>query len=308
VLLLAESVAPRARLVGETVPPVPVPDRPTSSVPLVALLVMARFADTEPFAVGAKVTATVNEAPAASVVPAVFVSANGGPAAIEEIVAVAVPVFLIVTVVAAVVEPTASLPNATEVGVAVRVAVGAAVPVPVRATVKVPLVALLDTVSEPDALPVAVGVNVTDAVHEAPAASELPQVLVSANGDPVVIEEIAAAAVPVLEIVTDCAALVDPTVSLPRDREVGEAVRVALPALVPVPDRPTVRVLLVALLATVRDPEAAPVAVGVKVTDAVHDAPAARELPQVLLSPNGDADEIEEIDAAAVPVLEIVTV
>jgi hypothetical protein len=40
-------------------------------------------------------------------------------------------------------------------------------------------------------------------VHEAPAARELPQVLVSANGDPVVIEEIAAAAVPVLEIVTD---------------------------------------------------------------------------------------------------------
>ena len=31
------------------------------------------------------------------------------------------------------------------------------------------------------------------------------------------IDEIAAAAVPVLVIVTDCAALVDPTVSLPND-------------------------------------------------------------------------------------------
>jgi len=274
----------------------------------VALLVTARFADTEPLAVGAKVTDAVHDAPAARELPQVLVSANGGPAAIEEIVAVAVPVFLIVTVCAAAVEPTASLPNATEVGVAVRVAVAAAVPVPDRATVKVPLVALLDTVSEPDALPVPVGVKVTLAVQEAPAARELPQVLVSANGDPAVIEEIAAAAVPVLEIVTVCAALVDPTVSLPKDSEVGEAVRVALPALAPVPDRPTVRVLLVALLATESDPEAEPVAVGVKVTDAVQEAPAARLLPQVLLSPNGDADEIEEIDAAAVPVLEIVTV
>ena len=148
----------------------------------------------------------------------------------------------------------------------------------------------------------------TDAVQEAPAASELPQVLLSPNGDPVVIEAIAAAAVPVLEMVTDCAALVDPTGSLPKASEVGEAVSVGLPALVPVPDRATEREPLVALLATVRDPEAAPVAVGVKVTDAVHEAPAASELPQVLLSPNGEAEEIEEIDAAAVPVLEMVTV
>jgi hypothetical protein len=145
-------------------------------------------------------------------------------------------------------------------------------------------------------------------VHEPPAAMLLPQVFVSENGPDTVIEETAAAAVPVFEIVTDCAALVEPTVSLPKDSEVGEAVSVALPALVPVPDRPTVRVLLVALLATLSDPEAAPVAVGVKVTDAVHEAPAASELPQVLLSPNGDADEIEEIAAAAVPVLEMVTV
>jgi hypothetical protein len=76
-------------------------------------------------------------------------------------------------------------------------------------------------------------VNVTDTVHDAPAARELPQVVVSANGDPVVIEEIAAAAVPVLAIVTDCAALLDPTVSLPNDKEVGDAVSVALPLLPP---------------------------------------------------------------------------
>ena len=59
------------------------------------------------------------------------------------------------------------------------VAVDAALPVPDRATASVGLVALLATVRVPVRVPVAVGRNVTVAVHEAPAASVAPQVVVS---------------------------------------------------------------------------------------------------------------------------------
>jgi hypothetical protein len=81
-----------------------------------------------------------------------------------------------------------------------------------------------------------------------------------------------------------------------------------VPALVPVPDRATVNEGLLALLATVRFAEAAPDAVGVKVTDAVQEAPAARELPQVLVSANGEPADTDEMEAATVPVFFTVTV
>ena len=201
-LLDAVMGAFRARFTGVEVPPVPVPDNAAVRVPLVALLDTVRFPDAAPLAVGAKVTLAVHDAPAASVLPQVFVSANGDPAETELIDAAAVPVFLIVTVCAAVVDPTASLPNDTEVGVAVSVAVAAVVPVPVSPTVSVPLEALLDTVRFPDAEPVALGVKVTEAVHDAPAAIDEPQVFVSANEDPADTELIDAATVPVFLIVT----------------------------------------------------------------------------------------------------------
>ena len=86
------------------------------------------------------------------------------------------------------------------------------VPVPDRATVNDGLLALLDTVRFADTAPDAVGVNVTDAVHDAPAARLLPQVLVSPNGEPALTDEIEAATVPVFFTVTVCAALVEPTV------------------------------------------------------------------------------------------------
>src|ERR1700727_2611510 len=109
------------------------------------------------------------------------------------------------------------------------------VPVPVSGTVSDGLVALLATVRLADAPPAVVGVNVTLTVHEPPAAIDVPQVLVCANGAPALIEEMLAAALPVLVTVTFWAAVVEPTASLPNATEVGEAVRVALPLLVPVP-------------------------------------------------------------------------
>ena len=100
----------------------------------------------------------------------------------------------------------------------------------------------------------AVGLKVTDTVHEAPAARELPQVLVSLYPVGALIEEIDAAALPVLVTVTDCAALEELTVWLPKESEVGDALSVAVAVEVPVPDSATLNVLLVALLVTVRSP------------------------------------------------------
>src|ERR1039457_356981 len=135
------------------------------------------------------------------------------------------------------------------------------VPVPLRATVRVGLVALLDTVTFPEAAPAAVGVNVTLTVQDAPAAIEAPQVLVDANGPVAETEDTLAAAPPVLVTVTVWAAEVEPTAWLPKDREVGDAASVALPPeLVPVPDRLTELVTPPAL--TVRGPGRLPGAGG----------------------------------------------
>ncbi len=101
-------------------------------------------------------------------------------------------------------------------------------PVPVNATVSGLSAALLATVSAPAAAPVALGVKLTEAVQDAPAASVAPQPLVSANGAAAASEEIDAVAVPVLEMVTVCAALVLPSAWLPKDTELGDAVRVGL--------------------------------------------------------------------------------
>src|ERR1700761_468890 len=156
------------------------------------------------------------------------------------------------------------------------------VPVPVRATVSEGLVALLATVRLADAPPAAVGVKVTLTVHEAPAAIDVPQVLVCANGAPAVTEDTVAAALPVLVIVTFWAAVVEPTASLPNATEDGEAVRVALPLLVPVPvpDRLTALVTPPAVTGSV--PERLPGAGGVDVTLTGHEPPPARDEPQGL--------------------------
>ena len=148
---------------------VPVPDRATVSVPLVALLVTVRFAEAEPSAVGAKVTLAVQDAPAARELPQVLVSRERrtgrdrgdrrrGGAGVGDRHRSA-PRWS---------DPTASLPNDTEVGDAVSVAVAALVPVPDRATVSEALVALLATVSvRRGRTRSRSGVNVTVAVQDA---------------------------------------------------------------------------------------------------------------------------------------------
>ena len=97
-------------------------------------------------------------------------------------------------------------------------------PVPDSPTVSGLLGALDATDSVPLAAPVAVGAKSTLTVHEPPAAIELPQVLVWLNGPFTLTDDTDAALVPGLDTVTVCAALVDPTVTVPNDRLDGDAV------------------------------------------------------------------------------------
>src|ERR1700749_75583 len=182
------------------------------------------------------------------------------------------------------------------------------VPVPVSGTVSDGLVALLATVRLADAPPAAVGVNVTLTVHEPPAAIDVPQVLVWANGAPALIEEMLAAALPGLVTVTFWVAVVEPTASLPNATEVGDSDSVALPPpeLVPVPDRLTALVTPPAL--TVRVPVRLPVAVGANVTLTVQEPPAAIDEPQVLVWLKSPVGAIDETDPAEPVGLETVTV
>ena len=72
--------------------------------------------------------------------------------------------------------------------------------------------ALSMIVSVPARLPAAVGVNLTETEQFAPAATDVPQMLVCAKSPDVAIELRVSAAWPLLVSVTVCAALVVPVV------------------------------------------------------------------------------------------------
>ena len=98
---------------------------------------------------------------------------------------------------------------------------------PLSATLCVPaLPALTSTVVVAD--PVTVGLNTALMVQAAPAASELPQLLLCENSDlfapEIVMLVIASAVLPVLVTVIDAGALATPVVSLPKATELGDTV------------------------------------------------------------------------------------
>src|ERR1700679_3236605 len=97
-------------------------------------------------------------------------------------------------------------------------------PVPDSDTVSGLLGALDVTCSDPLAAPVAVGANFRLTVHEALAPSDVPQVLVCANGPVTASCEIDTELLPGLVTVTVCAADVWPTTSLPNATLDGDAV------------------------------------------------------------------------------------
>ena len=88
------------------------------------------------------------------------------------------------------------------------------------------------------------------------------------------------AALPVLVRVTVCVALVKSMGWLPKPRLVGERLTTAA---VPVPERLTVSGLPLALSVMLTEAVRLPLAAGVNVTLIVQLAPAATELPQLLV-------------------------
>ena len=161
-----------------------------------------------------------------------------------------------------------------------------AVPVPVRLTLWGLPVALSVTVRAVLRVPLAAGVKVTLIVQLAPAATELPQLLVCAKSPgfvPVSARLVTLKAVlPEFVKVTAWAVLVVPTEWLPKARLVEERLTTAA-ALVPVPER--VAAWGLPLTLSVMDSEAVrlPLAAGLNVTLTEQLALAASELPQVLV-------------------------
>lgn len=162
-------------------------------------------------------------------------------------------------------------------------------------------------VSVPPRLPVAVGVNFTEIKQFAPAATDVPQVLVCAKSPDVAIELKVSAACPELASVTVCAALVVPVISEAKIRLVGEGVAAGVGAT-PVPVIETVCGDPLILSEIVTVPVRLPVAVGLKVTETVQAAPPAMLVPQVFVCEKSPDTAIELKVKAAEPGLLIATV
>src|SRR5579863_5634266 len=129
--------------------------------------------------------------------------------------------FFSVKVWLALVLPSTSVPKLAVAGVSVTVPVAAAAPVPLKLAVCGLLEALSVTVRVPVAAPVAVGLKVTLIVQLLLAASEVPQLLVSAKAPlTAMLLMVMALEVPLFSV-TLCAVLVVFTVTLPKDRLVG---------------------------------------------------------------------------------------
>ena len=225
------------------------------------------------------------------------------PSAIELIVTVTVPVFLSVTTCASLVAPVIVFGKAIDAGVSVTVGVADAVPVPVRATVCGVPVALSATERLAVRAPVAAGLNSTETVQLAAAASEVPQVVADFRNEvalvPVTVSEVSVTApVPVFFTVTNCAAVVEPTDVDAKARLAGDSETVNV-AAVPVPVRATVCGEPVALSATDRLAVFAPADAGLNSTETVQLADAASEVPQVV------ADFTNEVALAPVMVSDV---
>lgn len=159
---------------------------------------------------------------------------------------------------------------------------------PVRYAVGKPAVAGPVTLSCVARAPVAVGLNVTFTVQVLPAVSSPPLVIrhsvVSALKSLVspplnAIELSVAVVLPEFLIVNGCGVLVVVSCTLPKSACGGETVSAGSPGVTPVPCSTLVFGLL-ALVVAVRNAERAPVAVGAKTTEKVHEVPGVRTLTQ----------------------------
>jgi len=162
------------------------------------------------------------------------------------------------------VEPTVTLPKLALEGVRLIAAWRDCAPVPVREMVSGELVALLVTVTLPDALPAAVGANTALTVAVA-AAFKVKGTVIPFTLNPVPLAamlEIWTAAVPVLLKMMGLVALL-PVLTLPKLTEAGFACNCPNVALDPVPAKATVVVGLTGSLLVMDNVAAtAPAAVG----------------------------------------------
>ena len=177
-------------------------------------------------------------------------------------------------------------------------------PVPVRLTVWVAGLALSVTVKVPVVIPMAMGLKVTAMLHEAPAATLDPQVLVCEKAPLALMLLMLSSAFPVFFSETVWGLLLVNTFCAGKVKEEGERLT-AGPA--PIPVRLTVWVAGLALSVTVKVPVVVPAAVGLKVTSMLPEAPAATLEPQVLVWEKGPLIAKLEMVSVEVPVFSSVT-
>ena len=163
--------------------------------------------------------------------------------------------------------PTTTVPKLKELAESVT----GTLPVPLRLTVCGLVKASSVKVRAPVKLPLVVGVNVTPTLQLPPAATLDPQVF-DAMAKPALTAMLAKFSCTLSRFVTVTvlAVLVLPTAHVPKLRLVEDK----LTGLVPFPERLTVCVP--ALSVMVRRPDAEPNAVGVNLTEIVHEAAGAR--------------------------------
>jgi hypothetical protein len=281
-LALPRATTPKFNALADNVTGVPpVPLRLTFWGLFEALSVKVSVPLAAPAAVGVNVTPTAQLAPAGTGVPQVLPEIAKGPLIPTlEIVRDVLWRLVSVTVTAALVLPTVTVPKLNELADSVTGELEP-LPVPLRLTVWGPPGAESVKVSVPVAAPVAVGVKVTPTLQLAPGAMLVPQVLPAIPKGPLApTPEMVSDTPRLLVSVTDLVELVEPTAVVLKLRELADSVTGA----VPVPVRLTICGLLIALSAKLRVPVAPPSAVGVKVTPTVQVAPAAILVPHVLLA------------------------
>jgi len=287
-----ELLNPRRRVVAT-----PVPLRESVRGEFGALLTSEIVPVTLPAAFGAKTALNVVDWPAAMVTGAAIPEVlKPAPATVtEEIVTVAVPPFLSVTVWELFV-PVVTLPNAALVGVAVSCA---CVPVPFKLIVVGEFGALLAIEMLPLALPAAVGANfaLNVVLNPAPNVSGVVIPVVLKPAPVTVTAEIVTVALPPFVRVMVCEVFV-PVATLPNAALVGVA---ASCACVPVPFKLIVVGELGALLTIEMLPFAFPAATGVNLALKVVLSPAPNVsgvLNPLMLRPAPDTVALEIVTLA----------
>lgn len=258
-----------------------------------------------PFAAGSKLSEIVQLAPTATVEPQVVVLVNE-VASVPLIVMPPLvmvsgepPVFLSVTTLAVLVDPTLVLWNVRVVGVKATVGGGT---VPVRVMDCGDAAALSATFNVAVRVPPVSGLKRSERVQVAPTATVAPQVVVVVNEEAsvpvIVIPPLLMVNVepPVFFSVTTLATLVDPTFVLGNVTFAGVSVTVGGGT---VPLRVTDCGDPAALSATFNVPARVPPASGLKLTEIVQLAPAASVAPQVVVLVN----EEESVPLIVIPPL-----